>query len=346
MSDIILQFILKKGAIALGIFFAYIALFTFEDEHNKVQNKLLSIQKGITTSQNRPSIIKLFILSTVETLKGFFEKYFFLDQSLLKSLVVCLTFCASLALIIQGGLYIDKWKYLEHSLAETQAVLSIVIGALCLILFFLFFRFLGRHFLILLFYSILVSGSLFYFYIVIAQHGLFSSPDYFLHGFLVGLGMGVLNLFSALWIMFLSLNLIKRFANSGWHWFIILVLAFVGQSVVLLINIFSLNLPDFFAIQFDDISEEFYEMYQYSVSGVLILNTLLFYCLVLFGVLAILNKILWPLLKLPIRALYEYKVIANRKLLGGIAIALLSYGFPGFKEIPIIHTILSLLKMT
>jgi hypothetical protein len=344
MLNITIQFILQKGAILLGIFFTYIALFTYEDEHNKVQNKLLSIQKEIVFSKNRPSLVKLFILKTVETLKNFFERYFFLGHSHLKLFTVSLVFCSSLALIIQGCLYLDKWKELESSLADKQATLSVIIGSLAIILFFVSFKLLRKYFLILILYSLLIAWALFYFYIVIAQHGLFSSPSYFFKGFSIGLGLGILNLIIALWIIILSLNLISRFANSGWHWLLILIIAVIGQLAVLLINLMSLNLPEFFPIQFDDISDEFYEMYQYSVNGVLMFNTLLFYCLIIFGILAVLNKILWFLLNIPIRALYEYKVIANRKLLGGIGIALLSFGIPSFKEIPIIHTILSLLK--
>jgi hypothetical protein len=323
----ILHFVL----ILLGVFFLYTAMFIYQDGDNKIQNKLADIYLEIQIFKDKYSTVRALMLKANEMLTAFFERYFdggrltlnFIGMAGL--LYACFFGCLLLLL--------DNAKNDESPfLGIFNRPQYLFYCAFLIAIVFLAYKKLNSRFPI--YFMLVILGLLIITVDSIVDSGMYPRKGIILE-FYIPFVLSIIclkaNIILTRWSFKIlidkkrSLLIIPLLAIS------MVVICGLMFGAVLLLN------------SFDDIFLGGIAIF-FSFLPVALLIVITNTAFILLFLAIVANKIVFPILAEPIRALYEHNLIKNKKILAAIGFLFLFIAFPSFMDNPVMKAVKGLFK--
>ncbi|HZY39346.1 MAG TPA: hypothetical protein VFE53_21970 [Mucilaginibacter sp.] len=323
----VLHFVL----ILIGAFFLYTAIFTYEDENKKIQNKLADIYLDIQIAKEKYSTIRALMIKASEILSSFFARYF--DDGELTPRFIGM----------YGVLYICFFCYLTvlvNIIKPDEGIFACIFSnpqyllycaVLIAVVFLASIKLNGR---VSIYFLIVLFGLTFATSFTIRNYGLSSGLKFgleFLIPFIVSIFCFKLN------IMVIKWN-IKVLVDKESRLLIIPLLAVIMTAICgFMYSIFLLF--DMFDQDFLGSGTVFIAFLPVSL---LIVTTNTAFIVLFLAIAA--NKIIFPIVAEPIRSLYEHNLIKNKKTLAAIGFLFLLIAYPSIMDNSVIRAVKDLFK--
>jgi len=309
-----------------GLFFLFIAVFIYEDGNKKIQNKLADIYLEIQIIREKYSTIRALMLKANEIIGRFFDKYF--DSGRLT-----LNFIG-----ISGLLYVCflvSFMFIASSTIDEGLIQSILAYPLVLLYYII------PILIVLSLYKRLNKRYPVYFFLVVIlfvwgvidgwrDSGVYSLLE-FPMSFVITILCVKLNIMLTKWNINLLVNKKRSLLIIPSLALIMVALEFLIYGMIDLLSSLDHSFLGSLGVAIAFIP---------SVLLIVVINTAF---IILFLAIAI-NKVVFPLVAEPIRALYEHNLIKNKKLLAAVGFLLLFIANPQLMENPVVSKIKDLFK--
>lgn len=319
----VLHFVL----ILIGVFFLYTAIFIYEDGNKKIQNRLADIYLAIQIVKEKYSSIRALMIKANELVLTFFAQYF--DDGKLTLNFIGISGMLYACFFLYFGFLWEK-DMLDQRFLSIFNLQYFFCCAFLIVIVFWAFRKLNRRWPI---YFIVVTSGLVCLSVVmiLAGNGLLQVFEFILSPFTFSIFCFKLNIVISKWNIKILINKKGRLLVIPT---LALIMAAIFGFMCGIIWIFSVLANDEWAasILFTTLIP--------MLLLIFITNTAFIF---LFLAIAA-NRIIFPVMSEPIRALYEHNLIKNKKTLAAIGFLFLFLAYPSFMDSTLMKAVKDLFK--